>query len=257
MSDNYICNKCNKLFDRKIDLDRHMSRKTVCYKNLSCTRCDMKFNQKSHLTNHLSRKIPCIDKRSLIIVNLQIEQEKTKQKEFELKTEETKLKQLQITSNTQTAGRDINNTNITNIYNIGNINEYKFCEMTKEEVINCIIEGDTFDTLKNCIKVIFDNNNKPTKYIIIKGGKIFTSELDKLIDFDKSRSYINDILRRHVNNIVQRYAKTPDEILDQNGWSQKDYIHKDKIKTVEKIPPFINNNRSQGKYKKIIVSVVK
>jgi hypothetical protein len=250
MSYNYVCEICNKRFERKTHLDRHVSRKIPCDRKLNCPKCFKDFGQTSDLNRHLNKKIPCYDKReelNLVIV----------QRQLELKIEEAKLKQLQITSNTQTAGRDINNTNITNIYNIGNINEYKFCEMTKEEVITCIIEGDTYDTLKNCIRVIFDNNNTPTKYIIIKDGKIFTSELDKLIDFDKSRSYINDILRRHVRNIIQRYAKTPDEILDQNGWVQKDYIHEDKIKTVEKIPQFINNDRSQGKYKKIIVSAVK
>lgn len=54
----YKCKKCSRIFNRKNDYDRHITKKNPCNKitNLpiyNCETCDKKFTRKDNLTRHL------------------------------------------------------------------------------------------------------------------------------------------------------------------------------------------------------------
>lgn len=57
MSENK-CNKCNKIFNTKYNLDRHLNSKINCQKkekiNFMCPKCDKTFARKTYLNNHIS-----------------------------------------------------------------------------------------------------------------------------------------------------------------------------------------------------------
>ena len=61
---NNICSKCNKVFKRNIDLNRHINRKIPCDRKLECNRCFMKFDKKCNLLNHINKKNKCHNRRS-------------------------------------------------------------------------------------------------------------------------------------------------------------------------------------------------
>jgi hypothetical protein len=69
------CDKCDKIFERQLYLDRHNARKNPCNKNLICIRCEKKFTRLSHFNNHINRKYPCDDKRYLKDIELKIKKE--------------------------------------------------------------------------------------------------------------------------------------------------------------------------------------
>ena len=150
------------------------------------------------------------------------------------------------------------NNNSNNNITINNINEFQICSMTKEETIENITENDVINTLRNYIKFQYNNNKFPkNKCIIIKNGKIYAKGLNKILDFDKIRPYINENLKKQILDTMNCFYKIPDEILDQNGWHQKKwYMNEEKEKTVDSLEPFINNKRNNGAYKKIIKSVI-
>ena len=95
----FQCINCEKIFERQLYLDRHMSRKIPCDRILQCPRCFMNFTIVGNLKQHVNRKNPCYDKKGELELTLKI-------KETELEIEKTKLKSNAV----QVAGRDINNT---------------------------------------------------------------------------------------------------------------------------------------------------
>ena len=52
----FPCSKCNKVFKRNIDLNRHINRKIPCDRKLECNRCFKNFNQKCDLLSHMNKK---------------------------------------------------------------------------------------------------------------------------------------------------------------------------------------------------------
>ncbi len=55
----YICEKCNKDFNRKYNYIQHLNRKIPCNRIIKCDNCLVIFKTKQILNNHLKRKIPC------------------------------------------------------------------------------------------------------------------------------------------------------------------------------------------------------
>ena len=95
----YKCEKCNKEFNRKYNLDKHINKKISCNRILKCDNCLKVFQTKQTLDNHRNRKNKCIK------VDLEIENKK-------LKEENEKLKNTSNITNIQ------NNTIINNTINI-------------------------------------------------------------------------------------------------------------------------------------------
>lgn len=58
---NYICEKCDKIFSKKSDYQRHCDRKYPCSKSSGyrCKHCKKIFLNKNDYTRHMKRKIPC------------------------------------------------------------------------------------------------------------------------------------------------------------------------------------------------------
>lgn len=239
----FQCDKCDKIFNREIDLNRHMNRKIPCNRKLQCPRCFKIFNIMGDLKRHINKKLQCYDKKSELELQIKLEQEKNKGKELELKIENAKKTHIQI------AGRDINNT--TN-----NINSFTFIPMNWNEAYDNTIAGDICTTLQNYFKFHYNNKEFPeNKCIIIQNDKIYSIENDNTINFDKLKPYINKHVELQVNNILDEFSLLPDETLIAFGLPQrKTLLPNDKIKTVEKIQPFISNNRNAGIVKKQLIS---
>lgn len=53
------CNKCDKVFSTATNLQKHMNKKTPCYKILRCEKCNKIFNHKGAFNKHKNRKTPC------------------------------------------------------------------------------------------------------------------------------------------------------------------------------------------------------
>ncbi len=54
------CKECNKVFNNKIQYERHKNRKNSCSINqLQCKKCEAIFKDRNHYNRHLNRKTPC------------------------------------------------------------------------------------------------------------------------------------------------------------------------------------------------------
>ena len=64
----YECNKCNKIFKKKYDYDRHINKLKSCVEDNTyvCNKCFQKFNYKSIYLRHLEKKASCENKNQLI-----------------------------------------------------------------------------------------------------------------------------------------------------------------------------------------------
>jgi len=77
----FNCEKCNKSFTRKYNLDTHLNKKISCDNTIKCTICNKIFKTNQILTNHLNRKNKCI-KQSIEEENIELKEEiKTLQEE--------------------------------------------------------------------------------------------------------------------------------------------------------------------------------
>jgi uncharacterized C2H2 Zn-finger protein len=236
----FQCTNCEKIFNRNIDLDRHNDRKIPCDRILQCPRCFMNFTIAGNLKQHVNKKNQCYDKKGELDLLLKIEQEKTKQKELELK----------VINKTQIAGRDINNN-----HNTYNINEGAFSiNFTLSEAHDAVVIDDIQSTMTKLVSLIFNNPEFPeNKCIKVNGKDIFINVDGKLTPFDEARIHFNEKFLKQVNHTTNEFRKFDDEIIDQNGWNQKkDYLCDNRINTLDKIPPYVKKDRNTGKIKKTI-----
>ncbi len=88
------CTKCKKKFVSQYLLDKHLNREIPCDQEIKCEKCDKKFEKKRDLERHMNRKTPCVSiKHNLKVLELEKEQEKTKQEEEKTKRELEKTRQ--------------------------------------------------------------------------------------------------------------------------------------------------------------------
>jgi hypothetical protein len=61
MDNKYQCYKCDKIFNTKFNLNRHLNRKIPCNKNkeFKCVTCLKNFSCNQTLEKHKNRKYPC------------------------------------------------------------------------------------------------------------------------------------------------------------------------------------------------------
>jgi uncharacterized C2H2 Zn-finger protein len=239
----FNCEKCERVFNRQNHLDKHMNRKIPCDRKLKCPRCFQEFNILGNLKQHVNKKNKCYDRKNELELQIKLEETKNRGKELDLKIAKQPI--------TQIAGRDINNT--TN-----NINNFTLVPMTWSDAYDNTIPGDVIQTLKNYFKYHYNNEEFPdNKCLIIKKGKIYAIKDDKLIDFDNLRSEINIHIRRQVDNVLDNYSPLDEEtLISYNLLQRNPLLENDKIKTVEKIHPFVLNSRNTGVVKKQMISAV-
>ena len=232
------CTNCYKQFNRKDRLERHISRKIPCDRKLQCQRCFKEFEVLGNLKQHMNRKTPCYDKKGELELMLKI-----KQKELELK----------VINKT-------NKINIENSFNTYNINEGAFSiNFTLSEAHEAVVIGDLQSTVTKLITMIFNNQEFPQNNCIKVNGKdIFINIDGKLTPFDDARIHFNDKFIKQVNHTTSEFRRYDDEIIDQNGWIQKEeYLCDNRINTLDKIPPYVKSDRNTGKVKKSIKYGVK
>lgn len=90
---NYKCTTCGQKFTSQYLLDKHLKRKVPCSLEIKCNRCGKTFTSTIFLNRHLERKNPCTIVNNEIQLQLELEKEKTKQQEVKLKQQEAKIKQ--------------------------------------------------------------------------------------------------------------------------------------------------------------------
>jgi len=178
---NFICNKCNKEFNTKQQLNIHENRKFPCDRILKCNICNKEFKKKHHLTQHKNRKFPC--------QSVELE---SKIKELEYKNEILELK-LQLKCNTMINSNNnttINNNNIVVINNFGDedINFIKKKSLT-EQIQRIMDNGIPFQIPHNARLAVEDLNYYGTDIVKIDIFRLFI----KLIFKDEAHPENNTI----------------------------------------------------------------
>ena len=227
-----------------------MNRKIPCNRELKYHRCGKEFELLGNLKQHLNKKNKCQDIREVLQLQIQLKREEVKLEEVKLKIEETKLGHVKNEKISNQINGDHNNIHIGDTYNIINCNNG--INYTINEANDTIVSGDVNSSLCNFIKLHFNNDEFLTnKCILLKNNKAYFNLNGKMVDFDITRPYFNKNIKTQIDHILSIFRKYDDEIMDANGYQQKEkFLSDDKIDTLEKIDPYIKNDRNIGKVKK-------
>lgn len=238
----YSCIKCDKIFNREIDLERHNNRKIPCDRKLQCQRCFKEFKLSGDLKRHMYKKNKCYDKRSDLELVLKIEETKMVVAKTNLELEKEKNK-------SKMACRDIN---ITINNNITNINKFTVVPMSWNKSYDVIKDDDVIQTTQNVFRYQYNNDGFPEdRCIIIKDGQIFGIKDGKLKPFDEIREYVNENIRQQVSDL-QRYFALDEDIQIAFNITRKTLPER-KTKLIDKLYPFVSNSRNQGIVKKQLI----
>lgn len=265
----FQCDKCEKIFERKLYFDRHISRKIPCNRELKCERCFKEFSHKSDLNKHLNRRFKCDNKREEIILvlelkdkelkikytELKIEQEKTKQEECKLK--QVKLEKSTITNNIGTQNIETQNINIYNINDAKMIRPDSLYDAQK-----LIDANNVEETLCRMISHQFNNKDHPqNKCIGVNNKEIYSKiknenseEAEKLIKFNLVRHLFNKIIKDLCIEIPMQYEKYSEEEMFLHCLAQRDHIDDDSIKTVKRVGQYVGNSRNDRKVDNNIIT---
>jgi hypothetical protein len=193
---NYVCEKCNKEFNKKSNYIKHINRKNPCIKEeinsitYKCKKCNKEFDKKLNYTNHINKNKDCsiIDLQEKYS-NLEIECQQLKQINQELKIENNKINELlekcitnknNIITNTNTNIINNNNTNNTNNIikiKLVNFGQEKYTKLTKEEQQHILKYSK--QSMANLIKYLHINDRMPeyknvcVKNLRGKGGYLY------------------------------------------------------------------------------------
>jgi uncharacterized C2H2 Zn-finger protein len=265
----FKCKKCDYTTDREHDLERHLNRKIPCYRSLSCNRCDKEFTQLSNLTRHVNRINICEDRRDIKELELRIEQErvrveqerarveqeKNKGKELDIKLELTRNPKMAIAIQNKSIHTNIENQTIGNQFNINTtINNYHHeYNKTKSQIESMIVANDLVQTLQNFFKNQYNNpdfNENKCLQIDSHDGVnkvvayIKTDDGFKQVGYTEIKPYIKKHIKEQINDIIDNHEKLSEDDMLVYSIPQKDFIEDDKIKTVKKIPRYVNSERN-------------
>jgi hypothetical protein len=243
----HMCNKCEKIFKRLIDLTRHENRKTPCYSFLRCVRCFKEFNLLGDFKRHNNRKILCDNTRAELSILLEIkqeerliEQEKTKQAQE--KTKQAKLK-INKTNKLHATGGDIN---ITFNLNVANIESLETHNMTIDEARDNF-SYDMLSLVTNILKHQYNpidielKNNKCIKSINNSKFIIKTDNHSKHVNFVDIRELILNNFRKLIENTEGRFYPTQQRIDKRVGCLTEEIIN-----IYKNSVDFTNNLRNIG-----------
>ena len=206
----YICNKCNKNFNRKSNYIIHINRKFSCIKNIEyndinekvyeCIYCNNEYSYKQSKYKH---QLICKDKikNENKINKLEEENQELKKLILELNNKVNKISSNKIINNTN----NITNNNITNnniIIQYGY--EYKTEGLTNEEIIKIVNKGWT--ALCESIKLTHFNSRIPQLHNIYIPDKKFNTIMvfkDEKFELNKLENVLYDLIDKHVENIKE------------------------------------------------------
>lgn len=246
----FNCEKCDSVFQRQVDLNRHKNRKNPCYTKLTCDRCMKSFNKLSNYKRHISRKILCENKVDDVKVMLELERERNKRIQTELLIEKEKTKREEIKSNQSNVIYNQNATgNINNIsfnVNISNIESLQNHNMTFDEVKN----NHSTDVLKlvtNIFKHQYNSsaddlkNNKCIKSINNSKYIVKTNNADKEVNFMDIREIILNNFKKLIENTEDRFYPTESRIE-----KSADFLAEEIINMYRNSVNFTHNLRNNG-----------
>jgi DNA-directed RNA polymerase subunit RPC12/RpoP len=178
----YICEKCNKEFNKKSNYITHINRKYSCNKIeeiktiYKCEKCNKEFNRKFNYLNHINKQNECNninleDKYN----NLELEFNKLKNineniinKNILLENENKKLNELLDkyikNSNNIITTNNTNNTQNNNTINITltDFGKEDYNKLTNEEQLKILKSNK--QCLTNLIKYLHVNNRFPERF---------------------------------------------------------------------------------------------
>jgi hypothetical protein len=247
----FPCSKCNKVFKRNIDLNRHINRKIPCDRKLECNRCFKIFNQKCDLLNHINKKNKCYNRRSEaeiqdsiktkslaeIEMQLVIESEKTKQLNLQIEIE--KLKNENLDKELKLAPKKIPNINIYNcIFNIG---DFKEIRMNVSDIERLISEQDSKnDIIQKLSKFMFNNKAYPDNQCLGSfQGNVWGKINGKFQQYIDIAPHINILFRKQCNEISRSLEDNEKRLIQNKKKLSKDLVYKNKL--IKDIPEYINN----------------
>ena len=230
----FQCKKCDKIFLRNIDMDRHISRKISCDRYLSCKRCDKKFGKLGDLKRHNARKTPCDNNINILKLRLKIEQEKTKQ-----------------------ANARVNVTNIENQYNnftfninIANLTNLNPHNLTINEARDIGNIGSIPDIITALLKHQYNSeeddlqNNKCIKCIQNK-YHVKLNDTTETVKFDDIRSFLLKNIKQLIDSVIGDFYPTERRIEEVCNCLTNEII-----KLYETTSKFSHNTRNNGIIKK-------
>lgn len=158
----FKCEKCEKIFKLKTDLNRHINRKISCNRILQCLKCNKIFKLKYNLQKHLNNKFDCSNKNiSKELTDLQNQVKKLKEQ----------LIMISNSNNTiNSHNQNCNNTNNTNNIIINNFGNENISHITKE-----LLEMEILKILNK------ETNLENKKILEYKNIKYYSIDI-KLID---------------------------------------------------------------------------
>ena len=108
----YICEICDRSFNKICNYKRHQQRKISCYPLLKCPHCSKTYKCKSIFNRHYNPNSRCYI-RNLELDNRELKLDK-KELEFDLKNEKLKNQSVQNIDNSTNNSNNYNNCNNTN-----------------------------------------------------------------------------------------------------------------------------------------------
>jgi uncharacterized C2H2 Zn-finger protein len=249
----FMCPGCGKIFERKWNFDRHMSKKNGCLSNneskYKCQHCGKFFSKQFNLTAHLNKKNPCVENSMFEKMSGMIKQQQevcetlmekigtvTTIPQTQNLTKTDHLDNTNTTNNSQTVTNSNNTQNITNnqtnsnntMHNMSNsyliqyvINQYP----NAKNIEDCIkLENIPKMTLSECEDLYFTDGAMK----IFKGLCDLGEENRPIHCTDASRcNYIyksNDVWKIDVGGEAIRNHFFP---VIQEAYTQ---VHKNRIK---------------------------
>ena len=247
---NYVCEKCNKEFNKKSNYIKHINRKNPCNKEeltYKCNKCNKEFDKKINYTNHINKKKDCsiLDFKKKYN-NLENEIVQLKQINQELKIENNKINELLekcitsknniITNNTN--NNIINNTNNTINIKLVNFGQENYTKLTKEEKQHILKYSK--QSMANLIKYLHINDRIPeyknvcVKNLRGKGGYLYEGNKwmhlnynillmilfkNKINDLDKilaENENLNISSSKNIKDLIDNYTDDMDTFIKNN-----------------------------------------
>lgn len=140
----YVCQRCNKCFNRKNNLERHLNNKTTCIpvgitKGHICNYCDKTFSRSDSLKRHQNNK----NTSCYVLKNIR--------------------KEVQIQQRTPTIINNVNN--VINVINVQIVNpgEEKIDHLTNDKLLN-ILDQEYSKGVRELMRLVYFNKDVPENH---------------------------------------------------------------------------------------------
>ena len=261
----YRCSKCNKIFNKKSNYDKHLERKYSCIINenvFNCEYCGFECNKNGILTNHLKNRCKIkkdLDKSesNIIIMDGKLDEiselkEKIKQLEGLINVNPPNISNtINNIDNSNTNNTNCNNTNTSNTANTANITSNQTINHNKLTIVNFgkenidkLSDDDKKEILNSCYgailrcakKVNFNPEFPEQRNVFLTNPK---SSVAYKYDANKYQAIeTNDLL----NKIIYHRASDVRDLVEQNDVLK---ISESKIERVNKLLTNIDNEKKE------------